>query len=668
MLKLSFTQNEQVSEGEARYLENRHKVIAKNFNRFYEDLSIPGIDIEKIKYPTISVAISGGGFRSMLISSGFILGMHQHGLWECTSYVTGISGGSWTLLKLILADFDLSSLTKFDIERVMLEGIPNFDLKNHDMIRQGDSGNDNQNNAKLLAMDAEFVRELRQQSIPLNKRDYNDEYTEQGEGYVPDYYQFLDELKKIFDTTDQYPENLLKFDKRSMDALYKIKGLVEDFFHQDETDQDSELDMLNDLMESFGKFRKTIGFYINLHREVRQKKEAGFPISFTDYLGQALIDRVPVGKLSSAKQFSNFLQSKKVAGYEVPIPIIVANAKTSKRPDIRNVVFEFSPFEFGSWHQNVSKFINMEYLGSSVEKGKLENCVKGFDSLGFITATSSSLFNNALLYIWKMVTTNIESNDKLKAIKTLFGVFGIGLSQLRSDYAIYQPNPYYGDTDVLSSISGSSRLLLVDGGEDGENIPIRPLLVSGRENDVIFIVDSSSDKENLPQMRKLQDTYDNIVMVEKNRRLVAVDEEIYEMDPMPYIPTQKELLQSNYSLSAPIAFGCHLQSYSPIRNNKKAVASQKKSLNSDTQVFHMPPILIYHGNYPITFQSNTSTFKLNYTKEEYNGMLNNGHHLFNNGDPQDEYLQCLGCVMLLRNNANQTSSFCDECVAKIYYN
>lgn len=39
-------------------------------------------------------------------------------------------------------------------------------------------------------------------------------------------------------------------------------------------------------------------------------------------------------------------------------------------------------------------------------------------------------------------------------------------------------------------------LSLVDGGEDGEVIPIQPLLVQAREVDVIFAIDATSDENN----------------------------------------------------------------------------------------------------------------------------------------------------------------------------
>lgn len=177
----------------------------------------------------------------MLISSGFILGMHQYGLWECISYIAGISGGSWTLMKLISAEFNIESLTKFDLERLMLEGIPNFDIRNHDVIRQSDFGNDAMSNSKLFSMDEEFAKELKQQSI-LSKR-----------GVQLDFYDMMEEINRL----DEQPESTT-LNKRSLDSILKMKGVVEDFFRQDEEIQEDDLKTLDGLMDSFSHFRKTI--------------------------------------------------------------------------------------------------------------------------------------------------------------------------------------------------------------------------------------------------------------------------------------------------------------------------------------------------------------------------------------------------------------------------
>lgn len=43
--------------------------------------------------------------------------------------------------------------------------------------------------------------------------------------------------------------------------------------------------------------------------------------------------------------------------------------------------------------------------------------------------------------------------------------------------------------------ASTRQLTLVDGGENGENIPLHPLIQPARELDVIFAIDSSADTD-----------------------------------------------------------------------------------------------------------------------------------------------------------------------------
>lgn len=54
------------------------------------------------------------------------------------------------------------------------------------------------------------------------------------------------------------------------------------------------------------------------------------------------------------------------------------------------------------------------------------------------------------------------------------------------------PNPFYGVASKTFVSSNQKDLRLVDGGEDGENIPLQPLLVKARGVDTILAVDAVS--------------------------------------------------------------------------------------------------------------------------------------------------------------------------------
>jgi lysophospholipase len=54
------------------------------------------------------------------------------------------------------------------------------------------------------------------------------------------------------------------------------------------------------------------------------------------------------------------------------------------------------------------------------------------------------------------------------------------------------PNPFYGVAPETFIASNQVDLTLVDGGEDGEVIPLQPLLVKARAVDVILAIDAVS--------------------------------------------------------------------------------------------------------------------------------------------------------------------------------
>ena len=54
--------------------------------------------------------------------------------------------------------------------------------------------------------------------------------------------------------------------------------------------------------------------------------------------------------------------------------------------------------------------------------------------------------------------------------------------------ALY-PNPFFGVANGTYIDSGNTFLQLVDGGEDGQVIPIQPLLVKARNVDVLVAID-----------------------------------------------------------------------------------------------------------------------------------------------------------------------------------
>ncbi|AAS50339.2 AAL027Wp [Eremothecium gossypii ATCC 10895] len=654
--------NTGLSEQEHSYIKNHHYLTQNHLIKFLQNASIPDFDINDFLHKTsqrpinLAIAVSGGGYRSMLTSSGFLLGMHSRGLFNCASYIASISGGSWTLMRLLLTNFNIEELKEWNINSSLLEGVPNFEIKNRDIIQQfeatANSPESITHTSQEVFMDEDFYSELQDQasiwkrSLALGPA-----------GELPTFSEFYDRLERSWAQLDHSPHH-----KRSIDTLLKLKETFEDVFKADSEDGEvNQIRKLEEMMDSFSSFRKVLSFYIDLHSEVRPKKIMGFPVSFTDYWGRALWKKIYVNESMISSMSELFARSEITNNYEAPLPIIIANCKNE---DLVNAVFEFTPFEFGSWNRLLGLFVNLKYLGSNFTEGVAQSCVQGFDDIGFITATSSSLFNNVLIYAWKLAS---ESSLKtMKAIRALFSTFGVNLKNkpnsffgTRSDFALFQPNPFYRYPGVDSPLTNSDKLYLVDGGEDGENIPLRPFLQPERQVDLIFALDSSSGRINYPTGGILRNLYDNLHATDGAAAVVQTGDVQSVTDLLPYIPSAEEF-EAKGLLKRPVAFGCYPESYH-IRNASATAAPGK-----------LPPIVFYHANRNSTYNSNTSTFKLRYNHSEVQGMLENGASLFTH-DNNTAYFQCVGCLVVKRayDNVNASAKLpptCQQCFRRYCYN
>lgn len=532
----------------------------------------------------------------MLTASGFIKEMNKHGIFDCLSYISGLSGGSWVLMDLIAQDFNVSSLlTNWKLDDGLLKGVPDFDIHQKDIV----SG---------MNEDGEFL----EKRMFTNKMD--------SERFFNDFEGSL-QLAAI-SLRDQNAQRPLE--KRGVGPLAKVI----DFFLQkkdkeEKQEENKEFDQ-SLLFGSIQSLHQVIQFYIELHLDVRPKKMQGFTVSFTDYLGKAFKKRLSNLKDQSTSFSQLMMNSSKFQDFRAPIPLFIANCRNN---DMKNVLFEFNPFEFGSWESNLKLFVKMQYLGSTIEAGKPSRCINGFDDIGFITATSSSIFNNVLIYIWQL--TAQSSRETITAIKSIMSIFGLGgdkfdenlkpasLSNIDTDYAVYQPNPFYNYPGISNELTQNDYLYLVDGGEDGENIPLRPLTLPQRHLDIIFIIDSSSDEWNYPKGSKLKNVLNQLQKNEKRNYYSFPDFE--KIDKYP------------------IALGCNQQRL---------------------------PIILYHPNAPYSYHSNTSTFKITYNESEVDGMLKNGGDIFSLGS-NPRHINCVGCLMAKRRieqfDGARMSNFCQKC-------
>jgi lysophospholipase len=318
------------------------------------------------------------------------------------------------------------------------------------------------------------------------------------------------------------------------------------------------------------------------------------------------------------------------------MPIVVAIERPSGQLLIweNSTIFEFNPWEMGSYDPGNPAFAPLKYIGSNFTNGILPQgspCVAGVDNSGFVVGTSSSLFNQAFLQITR--ASNVPDflirsiNDTLARI-----------SQENRDIASW-PNPFYQYNTGSNLNSNSSTLTLVDGGEDLQNIPLHPLTVSLRKVDVILAVDSSADTPTAwPNGTSLVATY--------QRSVSGYSTKNYGFPP---IPDQNTFI--NLGLNRrPTFFGCDA-------NNMTSSG----------------PLIVYLPNAPYSFHSNFSTFDLEYTNEERNSIIQNGYNAVTMGNAtvDPKWPACLGCAVLWRSfsrTGTERPSVCVDCFSRYCWN
>lgn len=80
-----------ISPQEKKYIQYRTSFVRKYLKTFLS------YEIPKNYTPKIAFMGSGGGYRAMLSTLGFLSGAKKMGLLDCTFYIAGVSGSTWTI-------------------------------------------------------------------------------------------------------------------------------------------------------------------------------------------------------------------------------------------------------------------------------------------------------------------------------------------------------------------------------------------------------------------------------------------------------------------------------------------------------------------------------------------------------------------------------------------
>ena len=369
-------------------------------------------------------------------------------------------------------------------------------------------------------------------------------------------------------------------------------------------------------------------YFTDLAEAVNGKQDAGFDTSITDIWGRALSYQMfNASNGGLAYTWSSIAETSAFNDGNYPMPLVVADGRNPGELVVgsNSTVYEFNPWEFGTFDPTIYGFAPLQYLGSRFVGGSLpsnETCVRGFDSAGFVIGTSSTLFNQFLLQI---NTTSLPS-----FVKNVFTDILHKLDKSDNDIAAYDPNPFYHYNNHSSPYAQQTELDVVDGGEDLQNIPLHPLIQPERAVDVIFAVDSSADTTySWPNGTSLVATYE--------RSLNSSG--IGNGTAFPSIPDQNTFVNLGLN-TRPTFFGC-----------------------DSSNLTGPAPIVVYIPNYPYSAYSNVSTFTLSYKDSERDNIILNGYEVATmaNSTRDGNWTACVGCAVLSRSFERTKTTLPDIC-------
>lgn len=384
-----------------------------------------------------------------------------------------------------------------------------------------------------------------------------------------------------------------------------------------------------------------VSFYASILAAVAGKRTEGYQTSLTDYFGLSIADKILNGSTYGNKysvEWSDVKNTSSFTDASMPFPIIIADEREPDELIIpRNTtIWEFNPYEFGSWNPNVSAFIPIEILGSSLNNGSSVlpdgACVGGYQTVAWVTGTSATLFSGLYLTLVSSSSDNII----VSALKEI----AQAVSQEKNDVSLV-PNPFYGYRGNGNvQVADFRNITLVDGGLDNENVPLWPLVEPARGLDAVIAIDSSADITNWPNASALYQT--------SLRALYPK----YRNYAFPRIPDTNTIINRGLN-TRPVFYGC----------DASANVTNSATSYNETKT----PIVIYMPSYPYSALANTSTYKLDYSKRQAQGVIDNSVQVATLGGADDSWSTCLGCALLQRGferSRTPTPNVCTTCLQK----
>lgn len=155
--------------------------------------------------------------------------------------------------------------------------------------------------------------------------------------------------------------------------------------------------------------------------------------------------------------------------HNVPYPIITTTGVNGTEgecvPPFSAPIYEFHPYEYGSWDSGISAFSQTAYMGTQITNGQPTvsgACIAHYDNLGYIFGTSSDIFFAVCAVIEPSNSSSAGLQNVLEGI-----VDEVHDPNFQDLFGVYV-NPFY-KYPRSTKVQSDAVLTMVDGGATDQN-------------------------------------------------------------------------------------------------------------------------------------------------------------------------------------------------------
>ncbi|KAI8878564.1 FabD/lysophospholipase-like protein [Backusella circina FSU 941] len=455
-------EGQEISEDEIAFVRARREKMRDAF-AFFINVNANEVHVDDI--PTIGIASSGGGYRAMVGCSGFLHGMNEVGILDCTTYMAGVSGSTWAMSQFYspLANASVDTLKEHLQSRIHTH-IAN--LSNFLTIL-----NASRHNAKVLL-----------------------------HGIIQRYYQ-QDGTVNLVDIFGMLLGGTLLSRKITVSPATQEDPTVNEYSESIEDVPEYVQNATGTITEDDGAevkpqlLRKS---QIKLSRQREYFEDGSLPMPIYCAVRHEISGPVDVMEGTKGEDQADEPSVKKEDSE-------IEDTKMDEKDSMSDLYqwFEFTPYEMGC--EEINAWIPTWSFGRKFENGKNIQTLPE-QSLGILMGMFGSAFVASLAHFYQEIRLLLPSVAVEKADQ-MISSYQQSVSTIHPISPASFPNPFYKmrmkvqtknedteEEEILRSESlvNADQIGLMDAGMDN-NIPFYPLLRKGRDVDIILSVDLSAD-------------------------------------------------------------------------------------------------------------------------------------------------------------------------------